>query len=356
MPLALQATVSLVHALQDPNLSSYTRRLTLSMSLMRLVNGLTDRMQPRGDEAHARSVYSLAEQLSLPPSLVDLRHQASHNALPQLPALISAASSALLWLEQEYWNAQKFSIENMPPMAPRLDDFAAVFGDKANDEDHRYRYCFGTTSWKIGPDGKKRKKNASVHAKDLKKADEDPLEEMRRVLQFWDKEAAQFAKRRPATVVTGNSTRVGGNKHFKRKWKDCGFEQIWQRLPIGLAPGQTQVATPFRERPADKLVQKPDERVKHKREDKPEDKHDDKHEENATGDTAQKQAENTQAPSTGPCGRKKRRRLKKQEAMYIKQKQKEFSQQGPPPEPPLAVQKEQGGGQQDGEDEDEDEP
>lgn len=59
-------------------------RLQYGMAVVRMVNGIADSSQ-RGRVA--ASVASLASQAGLPPILVDLRHEATHNELPSLAAL-----------------------------------------------------------------------------------------------------------------------------------------------------------------------------------------------------------------------------------------------------------------------------
>jgi ribosomal biogenesis protein LAS1 len=52
---------------------------------------------------YARSVGSIAAQLSLPGWFVELRHAATHETLPSLPVLRNAAHQALTWLNERYW-------------------------------------------------------------------------------------------------------------------------------------------------------------------------------------------------------------------------------------------------------------
>lgn len=110
LPQAVQSTASLRSLLLVRGADEYSRRLGLSMAIVRLVNGATDRIQPRASMATARSVHSLAKVVSLPPVLVEIRHQATHNKLPRLDALESAAVQALHWLENDYWKPQAESI------------------------------------------------------------------------------------------------------------------------------------------------------------------------------------------------------------------------------------------------------
>lgn len=106
VPIAMLSSVSLMHQLENPSSDSYTQRLGLSMAITRLVNGITDRLQPRGERAVAKSVASLAGKIGMPLSLVEIRHQSCHNELPALSWLNTGAREALEWLKQWYWEPQ----------------------------------------------------------------------------------------------------------------------------------------------------------------------------------------------------------------------------------------------------------
>jgi hypothetical protein len=79
-------------------------RLGFAMALIRFVNGLVDTGQ-RG--AVARSVVTIAAELGLPTWFVELRHEATHNALPTLACLRLAGEHALSWLHVNYWSVQQ---------------------------------------------------------------------------------------------------------------------------------------------------------------------------------------------------------------------------------------------------------
>ena len=81
-----------------------------AMAVVRAVNGIVDAGQ-RGP--HATSVAVLAQRAGLPSFVVDLRHDATHNALPALPVLRIAAHRILRWLELEYWHAQSSALVAM---------------------------------------------------------------------------------------------------------------------------------------------------------------------------------------------------------------------------------------------------
>lgn len=81
-----------------PARSANELRLLYSMAIIRFVNGLVEKDQG----AQAKSVAVLAENLGLPRMLVDLRHSATHQVLPSLPALRQGCITSLSWLNQTY--------------------------------------------------------------------------------------------------------------------------------------------------------------------------------------------------------------------------------------------------------------
>lgn len=83
---------------------------------VRLVNGLVDPLQLK---LHAVSLNAIAVQICLPRSFVDLRHQATHQQLPSLPALLRASRDALEWLKTHYWEKQKLEV-SLNPDSSRL--------------------------------------------------------------------------------------------------------------------------------------------------------------------------------------------------------------------------------------------
>lgn len=48
-------------------------------------------------------MYSIAKNIGLPATYVELRHQATHEELPSLPILRAAAQRALVWIWSFYW-------------------------------------------------------------------------------------------------------------------------------------------------------------------------------------------------------------------------------------------------------------
>jgi ribosomal biogenesis protein LAS1 len=70
--------------------------------LGRFVSGFCDEQQGKT----ARSNQGIAASLGIPALLVDLRHAASHKAMPSLQELRVARPIILKWLRNNYWEKQ----------------------------------------------------------------------------------------------------------------------------------------------------------------------------------------------------------------------------------------------------------
>ena len=68
------------------------------------MTGLLDSYQ---DKRRKLSMYSIAKTIGLPATYVELRHRATHEELPSLPKLRSAAHKALRWIWDYYWSTLK---------------------------------------------------------------------------------------------------------------------------------------------------------------------------------------------------------------------------------------------------------
>jgi ribosomal biogenesis protein LAS1 len=93
LPHALESTLSLLVVIVQDNApilapSHLSLRQSYSAAIIRLVNGLVDPLQLG---AYARSIASIANQLGLPPWIVELRHAATHEDLPSIELLREAA-------------------------------------------------------------------------------------------------------------------------------------------------------------------------------------------------------------------------------------------------------------------------
>ena len=116
MPHAIEATAQLTAAVlldtggtppTDPTThssraSTLAQRLAYSTAICRFVNGLLD---PAQQAVFALPMQMLARQFKLPASFVELRHTATHEALPSLAVLRVVAIRALDWLWRDYWAA-----------------------------------------------------------------------------------------------------------------------------------------------------------------------------------------------------------------------------------------------------------
>ena len=90
--------------------SESTLRLSYAMTLTRLVNGICD---PSQKGKFAVSVQTLASQLNVPRTLVDIRHDSTHNQLPSIQRLRKASEDAIGWLNVHYWERQKRKLERV---------------------------------------------------------------------------------------------------------------------------------------------------------------------------------------------------------------------------------------------------
>ncbi|KAJ7814152.1 Las1-like-domain-containing protein [Mycena olivaceomarginata] len=128
LPHALESTLALLSALMqdasDPQPSSYlSLRHTYAAAIIRLVNGLVDPLQLG---AYARSIASIANQLGLPPWLVELRHAATHEDLPSLELLRQAARESMTWLLHNYFLPTINPSTVVPPQSAPLRSLAPM--------------------------------------------------------------------------------------------------------------------------------------------------------------------------------------------------------------------------------------
>jgi hypothetical protein len=112
-PHAVYCTAQLAE-LRDSTVSPLQRRLAYAAALLRLVNGVTD----AGQGAAAHSIYEVSARIGLPRSLVDVRHEAAHGALPSLAALHSCAKLAHAWLIDVYWMKQVQHLRSVHALSP----------------------------------------------------------------------------------------------------------------------------------------------------------------------------------------------------------------------------------------------
>ncbi|KAF3064157.1 putative hydroxyacylglutathione hydrolase C13B11.03c [Daldinia childiae] len=104
-PHLVESTALLVAALlsdvrETRATSSYAIRAAYAAAFSRFVTGLLDSQQ---DKQRKMSMYSIAKTIGLPATFVELRHQATHEQLPSLTKLRTAAKKALVWIWDYYW-------------------------------------------------------------------------------------------------------------------------------------------------------------------------------------------------------------------------------------------------------------
>ncbi|KAJ7630589.1 Las1-like-domain-containing protein [Roridomyces roridus] len=149
LPHSLESILALLSALvQDAAPSQPSSHLSLRHSyaaaIIRLVNGLVDPLQLG---AYARSIASIANQLGLPPWLVELRHAATHEDLPSLELLRQAARESMTWLLHNYFIptlnpsiAAPQQAAPLRPLAPILKQYKFLQKVIARDVSVRLQY------------------------------------------------------------------------------------------------------------------------------------------------------------------------------------------------------------------------
>lgn len=222
IPIAYQALISLRALLLETG-NNYEWRLAVSMCVVRLVNGLTDRLQG----ARARSVKHLAAQLQLPAVLVHIRHQATHGPLPTEKQLREAAVAAVEWIENHYIRPQRNA-------ALSARDIDANEGAGAHVEEIRRVFHGDYTRAKIDAT--------------MAETNGDILLKMKECIERAERNNINDDSKPNAHVNgvsgkrIGKATRRSGKTNEKRKWVLCtGDEAKWANMPLGLCPWQTTV-------------------------------------------------------------------------------------------------------------------
>ena len=113
VPHAVESTLAIVAR----GLEEAPSRLGGAMLVVRCVNGLVDAGQTR---QLAQPIAALAEAIRLPAWLVDLRHAATHNALPSGAVLDAAAAELLSYFYDRYWAAQRQKLRDLRANADAL--------------------------------------------------------------------------------------------------------------------------------------------------------------------------------------------------------------------------------------------
>lgn len=88
----------------DPNnavADSFAIRATYTLALSRFVTGFADVGRHR--DGAGQTMQEVARGLGLPATFVEIRHEATHEAIPTLDRLQKATTEALHWLYVMYW-------------------------------------------------------------------------------------------------------------------------------------------------------------------------------------------------------------------------------------------------------------
>jgi ribosomal biogenesis protein LAS1 len=111
------------------------------------VTGLLDGYQ---DKKHKLSMYSIAKNIGLPATFVELRHQCTHEELPSLANLRAAAERSLLWIWDHYWKNIEESVAHAD-----IDERRTVLRDylqwrancQSRDQDQEHDFREGLRKW-----------------------------------------------------------------------------------------------------------------------------------------------------------------------------------------------------------------
>jgi len=82
-------------------------RLAYSSAILRAINGLADAMQQQ--RIAAQSVAASCAKLGIPSWVVDIRHEATHNQMPNLSVLRLAAATLMDFFHKEYWQPRSLA-------------------------------------------------------------------------------------------------------------------------------------------------------------------------------------------------------------------------------------------------------
>eukprot|EP01028_Stygiella_incarcerata_P009909 TRINITY_DN488_c5_g1_i1.p1 TRINITY_DN488_c5_g1~~TRINITY_DN488_c5_g1_i1.p1 ORF type:complete len:492 (-),score=130.14 TRINITY_DN488_c5_g1_i1:24-1499(-) len=110
VPVSIDSTAHIIEIQDDEHLQVRPElfRLSMTCAITRLVNGVVEENQV---SVFADSVMRIARRIGLPETLVELRHDGTHDALPSFSALKHASQVALNWLYERYWVKQAEKVQ-----------------------------------------------------------------------------------------------------------------------------------------------------------------------------------------------------------------------------------------------------
>ena len=114
LPHAIDSTAALTEAVltdehSNGNISPYALRLCYGTAFCRFVTGLVDSEMGKVKV----SMFVKAQQIGIPASFVELRHEIAHAELPSLVVLRKAIERSMTWLWDDYWRFQDEASGNL---------------------------------------------------------------------------------------------------------------------------------------------------------------------------------------------------------------------------------------------------
>ncbi|OBU00015.1 rRNA-processing protein las1 [Pseudogymnoascus verrucosus] len=157
-PHLIESTALLISASVNdkPGSSAYAVRAAYSAAFCRFVTGLLDGYQ---DKKHKLSMFSIAKNIGLPATFVELRHQCTHEELPSLGKLRGACERSLDWIWRQYWSSlegkDKSSGSDEEPES--VEDLSTVLqeymvwkeGTGSSDEGQRLSFVRRLRKWDV---------------------------------------------------------------------------------------------------------------------------------------------------------------------------------------------------------------
>ncbi|KFY45467.1 hypothetical protein V494_00931 [Pseudogymnoascus sp. VKM F-4513 (FW-928)] len=157
-PHLIESTALLISASVNdkPGSSAYAVRAAYSAAFCRFVTGLLDGYQ---DKKHKLSMFSIAKNIGLPATFVELRHQCTHEELPSLGKLRGACERSLDWIWKQYWSSLEGKDtsqgsdeepESVEDLSTTLQEYMAwKDGTESSDEDQRLSFVRRLRKWDI---------------------------------------------------------------------------------------------------------------------------------------------------------------------------------------------------------------
>lgn len=107
LPHAVESTALLLDAVlhhRNTTNSVFSIRAVYSAAFTRFVTGFCDIGRSKERLLEPSSMLDIAKQIDMPVEFVTLRHEATHQELPEIHRLVSATEDALDWLWAVYWS------------------------------------------------------------------------------------------------------------------------------------------------------------------------------------------------------------------------------------------------------------